>query len=117
MGFRGTRILRGALLSVHVLLASSARADTHTLSLISTQPFRSDGCTLFPQGDFLACCVEHDYNYWRAHSWAELLKADSRLFGCVWHRRRAMDKPAAALMWVGAKFGWLTRWRPLGTIR
>jgi hypothetical protein len=117
MTHKNAPAVRGTALCALLLTASVARADTGTLSHLSVHPFQTDGCTLFPQGDYLACCVEHDYEYWEAQSWSDLVKADTRLFGCVWHRRRVVDKPAAALMWIGVKFGWITRFRPAGALK
>ncbi len=47
------------------------------------RPFRTDGCTLWPDGSWRACCVEHDLVYWCGGSRAERREADRRLGRCA----------------------------------
>lgn len=53
------------------------------------KPFRSDGCSLFPDGTLLEkdqwcdCCFEHDLAYWQGGTEAERLLADLALRECV----------------------------------
>jgi hypothetical protein len=44
------------------------------------QPFESDGCTGFPDGKHLDCCIQHDIDY---ASGMSIETADLRLFECV----------------------------------
>jgi hypothetical protein len=52
-------------------------------------PFTSDGCSLFPDKDYLSgaswcgCCVEHDYAYWKGGSDADRLAADLANEDCI----------------------------------
>jgi len=91
-----------------VVLALQGCVSTGTL-----KPFRSDGCSLFPDGTpenrdlWLSCCVEHDKAYWRGGTREERLAADEALEACV----AACGEPAvAALMKKGVRLGGLPYW-------
>ncbi|HNT58469.1 MAG TPA: hypothetical protein PKL99_11330 [Syntrophales bacterium] len=91
-----------------VVLVLQGCASTGTL-----KPFRSDGCSLFPDGTpenrdlWLSCCVEHDKAYWRGGTREERLAADEALEACV----AACGEPAvAALMKKGVRLGGLPYW-------
>lgn len=53
------------------------------------EPFRSDGCSLFPDGTLAdktlwqECCVEHDLAYWQGGTREERERADLRLRDCI----------------------------------
>jgi hypothetical protein len=47
------------------------------------QRFTTDGCTLWPDATWQACCVEHDMAYWCGGSAAARLDADAKLKACV----------------------------------
>jgi hypothetical protein len=47
------------------------------------RPFRVDGCSVFPDGNWGECCKEHDIAYWCGGSYLDRLWADLRLGGCV----------------------------------
>lgn len=55
--------------------------------------FRSDNCTLFPNGNYADCCVAHDKDYYFGGSLKERRASDKRLRDCVmskgtgWRRR------------------------------
>ena len=44
---------------------------------------QSDGCTLWPDGDYRGCCVVHDEAYALGGSWLDRLKANLALSKCV----------------------------------
>jgi hypothetical protein len=65
-------------------------------------PFRTDGCSLWPDRDWQACCVEHDMDYWCGGSAEQRRTADRVLRQCV----RARQHPvAASLMYWGTRLG------------
>ena len=72
-------------------------------------PFRSDGCSLFPDAsvitrtDWCSCCFEHDLAYWRGGTEDERELADQRLAACV--LERTGNEPFANLMLEGVRFG------------
>ena len=64
--------------------------------------FKSDGCSLFPDGDYRDCCVEHDKAYYVGGSLKERRIADNRLHACVSDKRH---KFLAPLIWIGVRIG------------
>ena len=45
--------------------------------------FTTDGCSVFPDGQWQHCCVRHDKKYWCGGSSAERLEADDVFGACV----------------------------------
>jgi hypothetical protein len=45
--------------------------------------FKSDGCTLFPDGTYYSCCYLHDLAYWPSGPADERERADRSLRACV----------------------------------
>ena len=45
--------------------------------------FTFDGCSRFPDGDWVQCCESHDEKYFFGGSWEERLEADNQLMQCV----------------------------------
>jgi len=62
----------------------------------------SDGCTLFPEGNWGGCCEKHDASYWRGGNTLDRLKADWKLAVCV-HERAGLV--LASVMLVGVLVG------------
>src|SRR5262245_2198122 len=72
-----------------------------------TEPFRTDGCSLWPDGMFTgetwqACCVTHDIAYWCGGSAAMRSAADEALAQCVGERYHGW---MGALMKRGVRVG------------
>lgn len=67
--------------------------------------FRSDGCTLFPDGNYRECCVSHDEDYYFGGSGKERWRSDKRLYKCVKAKRGWQNKIAAPIMWIGVRVG------------
>ncbi|MBX3245318.1 MAG: hypothetical protein KF685_12780 [Acidobacteria bacterium] len=67
--------------------------------------FRSDGCTMFPDGNYRECCVSHDEDYYFGGSGKERWRSDKRLFKCVKAKRGWQNKIAAPVMWLGVRVG------------
>ncbi|GAB1261754.1 FAD-binding oxidoreductase [Aurantivibrio plasticivorans] len=77
-------------------------------NLSTLQPFRSDGCSLFPDGNakenelWLECCIAHDLAYWAGGSYAERQAADEALRQCV----AEVGQPEVAMMMLmGVRVG------------
>jgi hypothetical protein len=70
-------------------------------------------CTLFINGNWIACCVGHDYDYADGGSYREKVKADLRLWRCVWKKGHPV---IGFIMFLGVSTGGLLcwRWRWLG---
>ena len=66
------------------------------------KPFKSDGCSLFPDGNWGGCCVEHDRAYWQGGTAAERKAADQALRECVKQKGYPI---LAQLMYVGVRVG------------
>ena len=98
--------------SIFILLLLSAFsvgafAQTESVLTIKTVPadFKSDGCSLFPDGDYRNCCVEHDKAYYFGGSWRERRRADNKLFKCVADTKGFQHKLIAPVMWIGVRVG------------
>ena len=71
--------------------------------------FRSDGCSLFPDGTLLGkdewceCCFEHDIAYWKGGTEEERLLADLALRECVLEKTGSEE--LAELMFQGVRAG------------
>ena len=64
--------------------------------------FVSDGCSMFPDGDYRDCCVVHDKAYYFGGTRSERLAADNKLYQCV---RSKGHKYIAPTMWLGVRLG------------
>ncbi len=77
------------------------------------KPFRSDGCSAFPDGTWeqnqlwLRCCYQHDLSYWQGGTKLQRLVADHDLEQCV----RSVGEPyIAELMLAGVRVGGSPYW-------
>lgn len=70
--------------------------------------FKSDGCSLFPDGDYHDCCVEHDKAYYFGGTKQERKAADRQLSNCV---RAKGHKFLSPLMYLGVRIGGVA-WLP-----
>lgn len=73
--------------------------------------FKSDGCSMFPDGDYCDCCVEHDKAYFFGGSFKERRHADIKLYKCVRAKKGFHHKIIAPLMYVGVRIGGVS-WLP-----
>ena len=83
-----------------------------------TEPFRTDGCSMWPDGFFTgevwqACCVVHDIAYWCGGTPEMRRQADNELKRCVGDEYQswmgALMKPGVRLggaPWVPAYWRW-----------
>lgn len=62
----------------------------------------SDNCSMFPDGDYADCCVEHDKAYFFGGTKAERRAADKKLYQCV---RAKGHKYISGMMWLGVRIG------------
>jgi hypothetical protein len=93
------------VLSIFISLGASAQDNAKSKRKTVPPNFKSDGCSLFFDGDYRHCCVEHDKLYYVGGSWEERWQADKLLFKCVAKKRGWWHKPLAAVMWVGVRIG------------
>jgi len=72
------------------------------------KPFISDGCSSFPDGTFgqkklwLACCQQHDFDYWKGGTYQDRLDSDKALKVCV---AKVGQPEIALLMLAGVRVG------------
>jgi hypothetical protein len=70
-------------------------------------PFTTDQCSAWPDGDWYACCIEHDYAYWCGGSAKQRAIADNQLKRCV----KAKGHPVMGkIMHWGTRLGGLSIW-------
>ena len=48
-----------------------------------TKPFKSDGCSIYPDQNFRSCCYKHDKEYWKGGDLKLRKKADKKLMKCI----------------------------------
>jgi len=70
--------------------------------------FKSDGCSLFPDGNYRDCCVEHDKAYYLGGTKAERRAADKRLCDCVRAKGHRFLSP---VIFLGVRIGGVA-WLP-----
>jgi hypothetical protein len=67
-------------------MALATRANNYCTGQHSALPereFVTDGCSMFPDSDWVECCVSHDIAYWCGGSASERKAADRELGSCV----------------------------------
>jgi hypothetical protein len=93
--------LLGAAILVFGLTASAFSQGQSPRAMPSD--FKSDNCSLFPDGNYCDCCVEHDKDYYFGGSGKERWRSDMRLYKCVRARKGWQNKVAAPVMWLGVR--------------
>ena len=87
------------LLSPGLSLSQEAKTDRHQYP---PPDYVSDGCSLWPDGDYRDCCVAHDREYYCGGTRAERKAADRQLYRCV---RANGNKYLSRMMWLGVRIG------------
>lgn len=89
--------------------------DRKCAEALNLKPFKSDGCTLWPDLDYKNCCDRHDHDYWIGGSYYERLRSDRQLRDCVATKGEWYHPIIARLMFIGVRIGgaffWPVRWR------
>ena len=95
--------------------------ERHPGRELPPHPFTTDACTLWPDGDWAVCCVEHDIAYWCGGSADERDAADARLRACVDERAAAwfagftyLGVRAGGVSWLPTPWRWGYGWPWLG---
>lgn len=72
---------------------------------------KDNRCTMFPNGNWLACCIGHDYEYADGGNLMTKIKADIKLGVCVAKKGHPV---IGLIMWAGVTFipvpYWHFRW-------
>ena len=93
--------LKNTIVVFALLFPASLYADT-------LKPFKSDGCSAFPEGTiqqnklWLRCCTQHDFTYWKGGTYDERLTADRVLKECV---EKVGEPEVALMMLAGVRVG------------
>lgn len=69
--------------------------------------FKTDGCSMFPDGSYRLCCEAHDLSYFSGGSWTARWRADKQLFNCVAATKGFQHRFIAPVMWLGVRAGGL----------
>lgn len=104
---------RFLLVSVFALLFSfavSAQSDSvKKVEKVENQKvlaeFVTDGCTFFPDGNYLDCCVQHDKEYYAGGTSKERWRSDKKLFSCIAAKPKFYNKLVAPIAWLGVRVG------------
>lgn len=99
-------ILIAVFLGLFVFNAS-AQEKPKSRTEVNFAEFKSDGCSLFPDGDYMDCCFEHDRAYYGGGSWTARWRADKKLYVCVAKKKGFRHKLIAPIMWLGVRAGGL----------
>lgn len=68
-------------------IASGVFDETKPAGPLPPLPFVSDGCSCWPDGDWVECCVRHDLAYWVGGTREQRKAADLDLKHCVAEER------------------------------
>lgn len=92
---------RFTLVPILVIVLTTTIFPQTSQTRVMPVDFRSDNCTLFPDGDYCHCCVEHDKDYYFGGTEKERRASDKRLYRCV----KQKNKFVAGLMYLGVRIG------------
>jgi hypothetical protein len=99
------KFIAAALISTCLALNTAAQTNSESVPGALPGNFKTDGCTLFPDGDYKNCCVSHDLAYFNGGTLRERLRADNVLFKCVANKKGWWHKIVAPVMWTGVRIG------------
>ena len=91
------------LTSIVLLSVLAAGGYSQTRESAVPADFKSDGCSLFPDGNYRDCCVEHDKTYFVGGSCKERRAADKELYRCV--RSKGNGKFLSSIIYLGVRVG------------
>jgi hypothetical protein len=83
-------------------IASEIYSKSSIQGPLPPNAFKSDGCSCFPDGNWVECCVRHDLVYWVGGTRKERLIADAELKKCVSEKGHSIT---AVLMYYGVRAG------------
>lgn len=69
------------------------------------EKFVSDGCSMFPNWDYLDCCIEHDKAYFLWWNWKQRLKADNDFYSCIYKKWEIHHNILAPGMYIWVRLG------------
>lgn len=88
---------------------ASARCIASTQSsALPRHKFTTDGCTLWPNGEWTECCITHDMAYWCGGPNSLRRRADEELRSCVAQHSSHIN---ASMMYYGVRL-FAAKWMP-----
>jgi hypothetical protein len=85
---------------IEAIAADNCRSETS--SDLPPNGFSTDGCSMWPDGDYRECCIEHDMQYWCGGPTQRRGPADEQLRECVAARS---NKIHAFVVYTGTRLG------------
>jgi hypothetical protein len=83
-------------------IAAEIYSKSNLQKLLPPRAFKSDGCSCFPDGNWVECCIRHDLAYWAGGTGKERLDADRELEKCVSEKGYPIT---AFFMYYGVRVG------------
>lgn len=83
-------------------LAQSLYSQSTWEEPLPPHAFKSDGCSCWPDSDWLECCIEHDLAYWMGGTRHERKEADRKLRDCISQKGYPV---IAIIMYFGVRVG------------
>lgn len=84
-------------------VGAAAQVKSHPPAASVPADYVSDGCSHFPDGDYIECCYNHDKSYFVGGSWTQRWRADKKLYKCVAAKDGFKHKLIAPVMWSGVR--------------
>jgi hypothetical protein len=84
------------------LMAEQVYSSSSPGGPLPPHAFKSDGCSCWPDGDWLECCVKHDLLYWAGGAREERKNADIELRNCIAEKGHPV---VAQVMFLGVRIG------------
>lgn len=95
----------GVLFALMLVLGIHGVARGQSVERELPADFKSDKCSLFFDGNWGHCCVEHDKTYFFGGTKAERKAADRKLYECIKATGGCGKKAIAGMMYVGVRIG------------
>ncbi len=73
------------------------------------EPFTTDRCSVVSDLDQSACCIKHDWAYWKGGPKEDRRTADAEFFNCIWETSKFPI--LAPIRWLGVRIGGKKFWR------
>jgi len=84
------------------MIASKNKCSVKNFQTNQILPFTSDGCSMFPDGEWKHCCFAHDATYWVGGTQVERYEADLLIKKCI---AQSGHPVIARIMYRGIRVG------------
>ncbi len=95
----------GVVFTLALILGVSGIVNAQSAERQLPADFKSDKCSLFFDGNWGHCCVEHDKTYFFGGTKAERKAADRKLYECIKATGGCGKKMIAGMMYMGVRIG------------